>query len=125
MVQIHRHGHGRWGTPRKIEIRRAPARADPRQAGCASIHQLAQSIRIDSFSTLHALFHKNDTVLAEIENLVKTARVIDQRVNTDGTAHVTMQLSLLGAFSQLILPQEIKQIRHLFYLTQFFSCPHF
>lgn len=84
-----------------------------KRAALKKIRQLVQSIRIDSFSTLGALFHKNDIILAEIENLVKNTRIIDQQVYANGKVRVNMQLSLLGAFSQLILPEEIKQIESI------------
>ncbi len=84
-----------------------------RREALQKIHRLVQSIRIDSFSTLQALFHKNDTVLAKVENLIQDARVIDQRYDSDGTTRVTMQLSLLGAFSQLVLPRDVKQIESI------------
>jgi hypothetical protein len=77
------------------------------------IHHLVQSIRIDSFSTLNAQFHRNDTILSEIENLVKNARITEQKYLSDGTVKVTMELPILGAFAQLALPLGIKQIESI------------
>lgn len=84
-----------------------------RRSALKKIHQVVQSIRIDSFSTLQAQFHKNDSILAEIENLIQSARVIEQRFSADGTANVTIELPLRGALSQLILPRDIKQIESI------------
>ncbi len=77
------------------------------------IHQIVQSIRIDSFSTLQAQFHKNDVILSEIENLAKKARITEQKYLSDTTVKVTIELPILGGFSQLILPLEIKQIESI------------
>lgn len=77
------------------------------------IHQIVQSIRIDSFSTLQAQFHKNDVILSEIENLAKKARITEQKYLSATTVKVTIELPILGGFSQLILPLEIKQIESI------------
>jgi len=48
--------------------------------------------------------------MAKIQELVKNAPVIKQAYLSDGTLWITIEFRLWGAFTQLILPSEVKQI---------------
>jgi len=70
-------------------------------------------IRIDARRNLAAVLAENNTIAARVAEMVNLAQVIDQRQLAGNGHEVTMQFSLLGGFSQLILPQEIKQVESI------------
>ena len=60
--------------------------------------------RVDTLVGFDQLF------MAKIQELVKNAPVIKQAYLSDGTLWITIEFRLWGAFTQLILPSEVKQI---------------
>lgn len=60
--------------------------------------------RVDTLVGFDQLF------MAKIQELVKNAPVIKQAYLSDGTLWITIEFRLWGAFTQLILPLEVKQI---------------
>jgi hypothetical protein len=52
----------------------------------------------------------NDMIIAQIESLAKGAKPVKQEYMSDGTVEITLQMTMFGGFSQLILPVEIEQI---------------
>ena len=81
-----------------------------KQKAVRKILEVVKNIRIDSNYTVSDYASGNDVILSKIESLIKDAHVVKQNYLSDGTVEVTMEVSLLGGFSQLILPQAIKQI---------------
>lgn len=81
-----------------------------KQKAVRKILEVVKNIRIDSHYTVSDYASENDVILSKIESLIKDAHVVKQNYLSDGTVEVTMEVSLLGGFSQLILPQAIKQI---------------
>ncbi|MFH1103185.1 MAG: hypothetical protein V1714_05400 [Pseudomonadota bacterium] len=69
-----------------------------------------QQVRISNSTTVGKISDKSSGILEKIEALTKDAQIIKQEYLSDGTAKVTMEFNLTGAFTQLTLPQEIKQI---------------
>ncbi len=67
-------------------------------------------IRIDATSTIRSITLKNDVIMAKIENMIKNAQVVKQKYMSDGTVAVTIEMSMIGGFAQLVLPREIKQV---------------
>jgi hypothetical protein len=53
---------------------------------------------------------KNEMIMAQIESLAKGVKPVKREYMSDGTVEITMQMNMFGGFSQLILPEEIKQI---------------
>lgn len=53
---------------------------------------------------------KNEIMMAQIETLAKSAKVVRQEYLSDGTVEISLRMDLYGGFSQLVLPEEIKQI---------------
>ncbi len=91
------------GTP-QLTLEAAKAAA---QKG---IFQTLGCLRITCDQTLSDILEQQGNVAKEIRKIIQDARVVTQEYLSDGTAKVVMELSLLGAFSQLILPHDVKQI---------------
>ena len=76
----------------------------------ANILQALGEVRIDAHRHLSAVFAENNTFATKVAEMVDAADQVHQKQLSDGSIEVTMQFSLLGGFSQLILPQEIEQV---------------
>lgn len=72
-----------------------------------SLMEAIVKIPIDTQSTVGDLGERDRTALKE---MVDAAEVVDHVFSTNGTVEVTVQMSMNGGFSQLVLPPEIKQI---------------
>jgi len=81
-----------------------------KQKAVRKILEVVKHIRLDSTSIVSDYANESDVILSKIESLIKDAQVVKQNYLSDGTVEVIMEVSLLGGFSQLILPQAIKQI---------------
>lgn len=64
-------------------------------------------IPIDAESKVGDLVKRD---LVALEEMVDMAEVVHQEFTTDGTVEVTVQMSMNGGFSQLVLPKVIEQI---------------
>jgi hypothetical protein len=69
-----------------------------------------KSFRVDSSHRVDQVFGKDDAVMGNLEQLVKTATVIKEEFRANGTVAVTVEMAMDGDFSQLVLPDDIKQI---------------
>ncbi|MBW1956354.1 MAG: hypothetical protein JRI83_11660 [Deltaproteobacteria bacterium] len=81
-----------------------------KDAARKNILSTLEHLRLAHHRTVFQILEKNRRITEEIEKILQNARVIAQEYLSDKTARVVMELSLLGAFSQLILPAELKQI---------------
>ena len=52
----------------------------------------------------------NEAAFSELKEMIEKAEVVHQDFSTDGSVTVTIQMSMNGGFSQLMLPTRIKQI---------------
>jgi len=84
----------------------AAAQADAKK----NILRTIRRLRVDRDQIVSQISEKNNRIEEEILKLIQNARMVTQEYLSDGTAKIVMELSLLGAFSQLVLPQELKQI---------------
>jgi len=100
------------GTPNEKDKnnKTEEALAAAKQNAIHRILEVVEHIRIDSTSVIRDYADESDVILNKIESLIKDADVIKQNYLSDGTVEVIMEVSLLGGFSQLILPQTIQQI---------------
>lgn len=67
-------------------------------------------IPIDAGSTVGDLVESDRAAWVELKEMVNVAELVHQEFTTDGTVEVTVQMSMNGGFSQLVLPKVIKQI---------------
>ena len=75
-----------------------------------NLFEVVKSIRIDSDTTVNDFAVKKDVIMAEIKSMTKRASIVKQEYLSDGTVQVSMEMRLFGGFTQLVLPQEIKQV---------------
>lgn len=71
---------------------------------------LAEQIPIDAQSTVGDFVGNNEGGFFELKEMIEKAEVVHQEFSTDGSVTVTIQMSMNGGFSQLMLPARIKQI---------------
>lgn len=75
--------------------------------------EATKGVRISSTTLVKDFAVTSDIIMSQIEGMVKGAQVVHQEYMSDGTVEVTMQMSLMGGFAQLILPMEIKQVESI------------
>jgi hypothetical protein len=95
-----------YGKPQARPLALRAARLDAMR----NILEALQGVRIDSTTVVRNFATESDVILAKVEGMVKGAKVVHQEYMSDGTVEVTVEMSLLGGFSQLVLPSEIKQV---------------
>lgn len=79
----------------------------------ANILRALGEVRIDADRYLSAIFAENKTIAAKVAEMVEVANLVHQKQLPDGRLEITMQFSLRGGFSQLMLPQEIQQVESI------------
>jgi len=79
----------------------------------ANILRALGEVRIDAYRHLSAIFSENETIATRVAEMVEVADMANKKQLPDGSLEITMQFSLLGGFSQLILPQEIEQVESI------------
>ncbi len=75
--------------------------------------EATKGVRINSTTLVKDFAITSDIIMSQVEGMVKGAQVVHQEYMSDGTVEVTMQMSLMGGFAQLILPKEIKQVESI------------
>ena len=75
--------------------------------------EVTKRVRISSTTTVKDYVVESDIIMSQVQGMVKGAQIVHQEYMSDGTVEVTMQMSLMGGFAQLILPMEIKQVESI------------
>ena len=75
--------------------------------------EIVKGVRIDSATMVKDFVVESDIIMSQVDGMVKGAQVVHHEYMSDGTIEVTMQMSLMGGFAQLILPKEIKQVESI------------
>ena len=75
--------------------------------------EATKGVRINSTTVVKDFAITSDIIMSQVEGMVKGAQIVHQEYMSDGTVEVTMQMSLMGGFAQLILPREIKQVESI------------
>lgn len=76
----------------------------------ANLMRTLAHVRMDSRRYATHVMAANDQVGAKVAEMVEAAPVIQESCNSDGRRSVTVRMSLLGGFAQLMLPDEIRQV---------------
>jgi hypothetical protein len=84
--------------------------ADAVAAARKHLLQAVFSVRMESLRTVGDIAQDNEVVTTEIRKMVLQAPLTKQEFLSDGTVRATLALELQGGFSQLVLPQDIRQI---------------
>jgi len=75
-----------------------------------NILEVLKGVRIDSTTIVRDYAVESDIIMSKVEGMVQGAEVVKKEYLSDGTVEITMQMSLHGGFSQLVLPAEIKPL---------------
>ncbi len=100
--------------PAKTEVKSPQileeALANARALALKNMVGIILETRVDSSNAVGDIVSQNDIMMAKVESLVQSAKAYKQEYLSDGTVEVFMQMQMHGGFSQLVLPEEIKQI---------------
>jgi len=74
--------------------------------------ETVKRIKIDSKRSVGDMAAKNKTIMTQIKDMVYNATEIEKfrKYMSDGSVEVLLQMNLHGGLTQLVLPQEIRQI---------------
>lgn len=75
--------------------------------------ETTKGVRISSTTTVKDFAITSDIIMSQVDGMVKGAQIVHQEYMSDATVEVTIQMSLMGGFAQLILPKEIKQVESI------------
>ncbi len=75
-----------------------------------NILEVVNGVRIDGTTIVRDYAIESDIIMSKVEGMVQGAELVKQEYLSDGTVEVTLEMSLRGGFSQLVLPEEIKQM---------------
>lgn len=87
--------------------------AEARRRALQALSETVMEVPIQGNWRVRGLTENSDLVAAKIKDMVRQARILAQEYLSDGTVAVSMEMSLFGGFSQLVLPPEIKSIESL------------
>ena len=69
--------------------------------------EVTKGVRVDSTTIVRDFTVESDVINAQVDGLVKGARVANQEYMSDGTVEVTLRMPLSGGFSQIIIPKAL------------------
>jgi len=69
--------------------------------------EVTRGVRVDSTTVVKDFTVESDVIKAQVEGLVKGAKVVNQEYMSDGTVEVTVRMPLAGGFSQIIVPRAL------------------
>lgn len=93
-----------------VPLNREKALSAATEAARNNLLDTAKEIQINNQFNIENLTAEKTGIKKEIEDMVKNARTVEQKYLTNGTVEVIVQMDLRGGFSQLVLPEDIKQI---------------
>jgi hypothetical protein len=79
-------------------------------AAAENILLALKQMRMDTTRDVEVIMALNPEIGARVTQLAQNAHIIQKEVLSDGMLKVTLRIDLLGGLSQLILPEEIKQV---------------
>ncbi len=88
------------------------ARSEAKNSARLNLLETVKRIKIDSKHSVGDMAAKNKTIMTQIKDMVYDAKEIekDRKYMSDGSVEVLLQMNLHGGFSQLVLPEAIRQI---------------
>ena len=102
-----------YGKPQARPLALRAAKLD----ALRNILEVVNGVRIDSETVVRDAAVESDVIMAKVQGMVRGARQVKQEYLSDGTVEVTMQVDTRGGFSQLMLPQDIKQVEPITPIT--------
>ena len=95
-----------YGTPQARTLALKAARIDAYR----NLFEVAKGVRIESGSRAGEAMCEDDSIEAQMRELVKSAEIVKREYHSDGTVEVMLAMSLYGGFAQLVLPKDVKQL---------------
>jgi len=71
--------------------------------------EVTKGVRIDSQTLVKDFTVESDVIKAQVEGLVKGAKVFNREYMSDGTVEVTLRMPLAGGFSKVMAPKVLEQ----------------
>jgi hypothetical protein len=71
--------------------------------------EVTKGVRVDSTTVVKDFTVQSDIINAQVEGLVKGAKVVNQEYMSDGTVEVTLRMPIAGSFSQIIVPKALEK----------------
>jgi hypothetical protein len=71
--------------------------------------ETTKGVRIDSATVVKDFTVESDVINAQVEGLVKGAKVVNQEYLSDGTVEVTVRMPMAGGFAQVIIPKALEK----------------
>ncbi|HEX7534661.1 MAG TPA: hypothetical protein VF343_05345 [Syntrophales bacterium] len=71
--------------------------------------ETTKGVRIDSATVVKDFTVESDVINAQVEGLVKGAKVVNQDYLSDGTVEVTLRMPMTGGFAQVIVPKALEK----------------
>ncbi len=71
--------------------------------------ETTKGVRIDSATVVKDFTVESDVINAQVEGLVKGAKVVNQDYLSDGTVEVTLRMPMAGGFAQVIVPKALEK----------------
>ena len=75
--------------------------------------EIINGVRVDSTTVVRDYAVESDVIMSKVQGMIQGAEEINKEYLSDGTVEVTVQMSLRGGFSQLLLPEEIKPLESI------------
>lgn len=95
---------------KKQQQRRATAVNVAKDVAARNLFNTLQEIRINADTKLSDVITNNEAITNRLHTMVTEAAITRQKYLRGGTVEVTLRMNLYGAFADLMLPPEIRQI---------------
>jgi len=86
----------------------AVALSAARQKAVETLAKLTAGVRLSAGQTIADTMAQNPSIAEKLDEIVRSAPVVQQNFRSDGAAEIIIELSLYGGFAQLILPEDIR-----------------
>jgi hypothetical protein len=101
------------GAPPERYIGKPQARPMALRAGRLDAYrnllEVTKGVRVDSTTVVKDFTVQSDVINAQVEGLVKGAKVVNQEYMSDGTVEVTVRMPFAGGFSQIVVPRALEK----------------
>jgi len=107
-------------APVKKEAQKTPpnspkALSEAKNKARINLLETVKRIKINSSRSVGDIAAKNKTIMVQIKDMVYDAAEVEEfrKYMSDGSVEVLLKMNLRGGFTQLVLPEEIRQIESI------------
>ena len=86
----------------------AEALSAARKKAVDALAGLTGGLRLSGGQTIADTMARAPSIAEKVDEMVRSAPVVQQNFRSDGAAEIVIELSLYGGFAQLILPEDIR-----------------